>query len=377
MQNMPVIEIVQAEDGHLESFYDIVARTYHSGDPIPEERRERRAAYQRFVAVRDGQAVGAYSLLDHDIWVRNGVIRCAGVAAVAVPPEARDGGVGAAMMKGAIERMRTDGYAMATLYAYREPFYAKSGYATVGRRLKIECPAHRLPKGGGLPVRRLTPEDWPLLETCYQDFSRRHNGMALRDREKWQRILGEHRPLTIYAVGEPVEGYVVVSHKSEFWSTDHISEFVWSTPEGYQALMGVLRGLATNKNALTWFEPSDGPFAFHHLDMGTEISLMRPIMGRIVDTKAALEACCVEGDGSFSFTVVEGESWRVEFSQGETTVRPAETGEFSLTIGALTQALYGEPSLADLLRTGYVGGSVSPDALAFFTPGSGFCLDYF
>ncbi|RYG34631.1 hypothetical protein EON81_15065, partial [bacterium] len=287
------------------------------------------------------------------------------------------GGVGGAMMKGSIEQMRRDGFALATLYAYREPFYAKSGYATLGRRLKIECPAHRLPKGGGLKVRRLTPDDWSFLNPCYEEFTRQRNGMALRNDDGWKRILAENRPLTIYAVGEPVEGYVVVSHKTEFWSTDHISEIVWSTPAGYRALMGVLRGLATNKNALTWFEPSDGPFGFHHLDMGVEISLMRPIMGRIVDVITTLESCRPEGEGSFAFATPDEGAWRVTYSGGEAKVESAESGEFTLTIGTLTQALYGEPSLADLVRTGGVEGSVTTAALDFFPASSGYCLDFF
>lgn len=372
-----MVQIVRAEEGHLDAFLDVVARVYNSGDPIPDDRVERPTS-SRYVALLEGKVVGVYSLYEHDILIRGGVLRCGGVAGVAVPPESRDGGVGAAMMKAAVARMREDGFAIASLYAFREPFYAKAGYASVGRRLKIECPAHRLPKGGGLPVQRLGPDDWASLDPCYRSFATERNGMALRDAPRWKRVLGEHRPLVVYAVGDPIEGYAVVSHKTEFWSTDHVSEFVWSTPQGYAALLGVLRGLATNKRALSWFEPGDGPFGFVHLDEGVEISLAHPIMARMIDVKACLEACRPSGEGGFSFSTDEDrEAWRVSFSGGRTTLERADTAEFSASVGTLTQALYGEPSLDALMRMGAVDGSPNEAAYRFFSPGSGYCLDYF
>ncbi|CAN5682206.1 GNAT family N-acetyltransferase [soil metagenome] len=376
-----MIEVVRAEEGHLDAFFDIVSRTYNSGDPVPEHRKEERPFFSRYVALRDGRPVGSYVLYEHEVLIRGAALRCGGVAAVAVPPESRDGGMGAAMMRAAVRRMREDGFVVASLYAYREPFYAKAGYASVGRRFKIECPSHRLPKGGGMAVRRLTPEDWRELEPCYRAFSEARNGMSIRTEEQWGRVLAENRPLTVYAVGEPVEAYVVVSHKTDFWSTDHLSEIVWATPQGYAALLGVLRGLATNKKALSWFEPGDGPFAYRYMDEGVEISMVRPIMARIVDVKALLEACRVEGEFSFSVrdeSVPENEgSWRVSSRHGRTVVEPAEQGEFSTDIGTLTQALYGEPSLSDSVRMGAVEGEPSADALRFFSAGSGYCLDFF
>ncbi len=259
-------------------------RSHPTGEPLYTI-----LASRTFIAEQNGQIQGACNVLDMTANRGTAVLNCGGIAGVAVLPELRRSGVGSAMMKWLVRHLRETETPLGSLYAFREPFYRKFGYEVAGRRQKITCPTHRWPKLESLlPIRRLTPADWQLLVPCYEVFAHSRSGLNVRAEWHWKRVLGENRQLTIYAVGEPVEAYAVVSHVTAFWTTDHISELAWSTRLGYEGLLSMLGGLAINKAGLSWFEPSDGPFYADYLDQGVEISIERPIMFRVNDVSRSL-----------------------------------------------------------------------------------------
>jgi predicted acetyltransferase len=250
---------------------------------------------------------------------------------------------------------------MASLYAFREPFYRRFGYEVCGKRLKITCPAARLPKiASQLPIRRLRPEDWRELDGCYSRYAHARSGLSLRTEKLWTRVLAENRPLTIYAAGDPVEAYAVVSHNWAFWSTDHVSDVAWCTRSGYEALFEIFGGLAINKMALSWFEPSDSPFYASYLDQGVEVAVDRPVMYRVCDVPGALRSLRPQGRGEFTLRVRDevvpetAGPWRVRFSPGTVEVEPCGDAEIDMDIRPFAQAFLGEPGLADLRRAGVV-----------------------
>jgi predicted acetyltransferase len=353
-----VIRPVEPED--LEGYHDVRALTYNDGNPIPEDRRVFKST-RGYVARLDGSVEGVFALLDLSCTRGLATLDCAGVAGVAVYPHRRRSGVGSAMMSWLPRHLREVGTPMASLYAFREPFYRRFGYEVAGKRIKITCPTHRLPKTGvDLPIRRLTPTDWEALDHCYSHFAHVRSGLCARNEKLWARVLGENRALTIYAAGDPVEGYAVVSHSTAFWSTDHISDIAWSTRAGYDALMEVLAGIGINKTALSWFEPSDSPFVARYMDQGVELRIDRPIMFRVCDVPVALGKLQTEEAGEFTVRVrdeivPENEGpWRVRFRPGQVDVEPCAEADLSLDIRVFTQAFLGEPSLADLVEMGLV-----------------------
>ncbi len=389
---MPDIVVRPAEASDLDGLDVVRSLTYNNGDPIPLERRERVVkGVQSFVADQGGQIVGACEVLDMTANRGEAVLRCGAVAGVAVLPEARKSGVGSLMMSWLVGHLRETGVPLASLYAFREPFYRKFGYEVAGKRLKITCPTNRWPRlESQLPFHRLTPADWRDLVDCYNLFAATRSGVNMRTERQWKRVLGENRQLTIYAVGEPVEAYAVVSHVTAFWTTDHLSEIVWSTRRGYEGLMCMLGGLAINKTALSWFEPSDGPFYSDYMDQGVSVAVERPIMFRVTDVPAALQALKPPKDlmGSFSFAVsdylVEENRgpFNVNFSDGSVQVdfEPTASPDFSLDIRNFAQALLGEPNLGDLMRQGRVDvfdEQGFAEASQLLPSSSVCCLDFF
>ncbi|RYG23827.1 GNAT family N-acetyltransferase [bacterium] len=349
-----------------EAFLSAVSLTYGDGLPIPPERHEPRFGIERYVGTVDGEVAGICSVLPMNATRGAALLPCAGVAGVAVLPEKRRGGVGNGMMDGLVRLLREQGVPLASLYAYREPFYARSGYAVVGKRLRITVPTHRLPKVESvLPIRRLTPDDWELLAPCYAAYAHARSGAHIRNETMWSRVLNENRPLTIYAAGDPVEGYVAVSHKTEFWSEQWFSEVAWSSAEGYRACLELMRQLGINKTAVAWYEPSDSPYYAFHLDQGVEVKVERPVMFRVNDVPAAVAALKPTTEGETRMRIIdnvvpENEGpWRVRFSPQGVEVEPCQGHDVAIDVRQFAQAFMGEPSLADLVRHGAIEGDSS------------------
>ena len=369
------------EERHREGFLAVGSMTYEDG--LAGEWSEPRFGVERYVGTADGEVAGICSVLPMNATRGAALVPCGGVAGVAVAPERRRGGVGGAMMDGLVRLMRERGRPLASLYAYREPFYARAGYAVAGKRLRLTVPAHRLPKvETSLAARRLSPGDWREIAPCHAAYAHARSGVHVRGEAMWERVLNENRPLAIYAVGDPVEGYVAVSHRTEFWAEQWLSEVVWSTAEGYRGCLDLMRQLAINKSAVAWYEPSDSPFYARYLDQGVEARIERPAMFRVNDVPAALRALKPTEQGETRLRIADGTvpenegPWRVRFSPEGVSVEPCEGHDVAMDVRGFAQAFLGEPSLADLARVGEVEGDAS--ALARLLPPSPtICGDFF
>lgn len=386
-----VLIIREYEDAKdREQTADVFAQVYRSGEPMPADEKVQGEDESVFVAELDGRIVGAF-IVEHMQATLAGAnaVRCGGIAGVAVRPDARQKGVAGAMMRWAIDRLRSDGYAMSHLYGFRESFYRRLGWEVCGRRLKITCPQHRLPRvESTLEVRELEGlQAWTEVEQTYNAFARQYSGMNLRTRSHWiQATRGTKRLARLYAAGDPAEAYCVVHVQTAFWEEQHISEFAWATPEGYRAMLTFFGNVASNKTAISWHEPSDSPFLSSYLDQGVQVAIVRPIMYRILDIPSALAGLAPAGEGALSLQVTDAEvpansgAWHVEYGSGRATATPAREGEIEIDVRALSQALLGEPSFEMLLAHGSLrapSGEEVEAARRLFTPRPTYCMDFF
>lgn len=387
---MAGVSVRPYEPRDADGFFEVMALTYNNGLPV-ENREDWVVDRDAFVAEADGRIVGGF--FAHRFTATRGAatLRCGAVAGVAVAPDMRRGGIGARMMEAYSQYANRHGITLSSLYGFREEWYRRYGYEVAGRRIRIVCPSHRLPKiESELPVKRLGPDDWPLIEPCFLKFAHSRSGVNTRAGVgQWKRVLGENKPLTIYAFGDPVESYVAISHQTAFWVEQGVSEFVWTSRRGYEAGLSFLRQLGMNKTSVAWYEPSDSPFYAQYLDQGVEVRIERPIMFRVNDVRGALAAMPVSpkaGSGSFSVQlrdqiVPENEGcWRVDYSADNVSVSRTDSAGIRMDIRQFAQVFLGDPSLGELLRHEAVevldDRHVEP-ALRFFEPLPVYCGDFF
>lgn len=375
------------EDRDEEAVHSVRSLTYNDGMPIPEDRRKSRYS-DSFVAEADGKIAGVFNVLPMNATRGPALLECGGVAGVAVSPDLRRSGVGLTMMKWLPGYLRKNGVQLASLYAFRETFYAKAGYAVVGKRFRISAPVHRLPKvDTKLPIRRLSPSDWKLLHECYEKFGHARSGVHIRSELMWERVLNENKPLTIYAAGDPIEGYVAVSHQVAFWVEQGLSEVTWSTGEGYKACLAIMHQIGINKSEMVWSEPSDSPYYASYIDQGVNVEVARPVMFRVCDVKGGLERLKPHHKGSFTLAVDDPDvpenrgPFKVEWSGGEVRVSEhAGEPDVEASISAFSQAFLGDPSLADLSRLGLIrvkSEAALEAAEQLLPPLPVFCGDFF
>lgn len=381
---MPNIVVRPFEDRDREAFFHVRAMTYNDGRPVPPEEQVFKTT-RGFVGEVDGRVAGVYSVLDFTCTRGNALLKDGAVAGVAVLPEYRQSGVGGAMMRWAIRNFRDEGFPVASLYAFRESYYRRFGYEVCGSRVKLTVPNGRYPRlTAELPVRRLEQHEYHAIRPAYEAFSRRRSGMNLRTDAHWGRVLGPN--VTVYAAGDPVEGYLVINHQWQFWQGQAASEVIWTSQRGYDSILATLFGIGINKSSVDWYEPSDGPYLARYLDQGVKIEIERLVMYRVTDVPGALRCLKPCAEGEFTLAV-EDEMipenrgpWRIRFGADSVQVEPSPTADVTMTAQAFVQALLGEPSIDDMARNGMVCCSNETSlraARALLTPSPTFCSDYF
>lgn len=369
------------EDRDSDGFWKVRDLTYNNGQTTPPENRQDRITSD-FVAEEDGQIMGAFSILDLTCTREDRAnLKCAGIAGVAVAPMHRHLGVGSAMMAWAVPYMRSQGYHIASLYGFRESFYRKFGYEVCGKRLEIEVPSHRLPRiKPDLPVRLLDWQNYAPLKDCQAAFARKYTGMNVREDMHWKRVLNDKR--VIYAVGDPVEAYAILTHNWEFWEPQLIGEIAYTTIRGYKSIIAVLSQICINKTSLKWYDTIDSPYLQTFTDQGVIAQDVRRVMYRLLDVPAAIEALSPTKGGAFSMEVKDdlipenAGYWRVEDNGEKVACQRVDSADLCGDIQAWTVAYLGDPGIQRGVIEEREAGALAA-AAKILTPSIAHCQEFF
>lgn len=347
-------------------------------DPEPDNQ-------SRWLVRHDGKPVSVCQLHHYHLARGDADLSCGGVGGVATLVEARQSGAAHVLMEGVVRAMHEQGFAVSCLYAYKESYYRRFGYEASGWRWQLTCPGHRLPKTEvTLPVRQIMPDEVTLLDSAYIPFIRNLSGSHIRSADDWKKRLGK-KPQPIYAVGNPIEAYAWVNLK-EFWGEATVGEIAWSTRQGYESILGVLRGAMSNQGKLIWNEPPNSSYLTRFLDQGATATLARPTMFRATNVPVALAALHSELPVDFTIEVRDSlipenrGPWRVISKDGHTEIEKASEADISLSIHAFSQALMGQPSLIDLADCELVDirdAEAFLQAVQFLSPLPVVCMEFF
>jgi len=377
---MPQFSMHLAEERDFEALNHIWAHVYGDGD-TSEALDPPEPGTTFWIGSVDGTPAWAAQVHSYDLVRRPWpfTMKCAGVAAVATLIEHRNSGLAQYCMQQLLLECRAMGYEVSMLYAYRDSFYRKVGYATCGWRWRIKVPATRMPKTTGLlSARQVRPEEAEaLLGPCHRQFAATLSGTARRDATDWKDRLGKKPPF-IYAVGDPVEAYFWARPQG-FWNELEIGEFGWSTARGYESALAVIRGMANNQTHVVWCEPPRSPYIERFFDHGAELSVHRPTMARVLDWPGLL-AKIPGGDG---LVVEVDDPWIADnhgrWACGAVPQRTSAETNASGSVQAWAQALFGQPSLEDLMIEGQlvVSPTNADDLMAWMPASPVVCMEFY
>lgn len=380
MNPAPMFVTRRAHPNERDAARGIIHQVY-AQTPLPPDEPD--PGQPLYVAVDEqNQPLAACILKRAVMTFRGATLPLACIAAVAVKPEHRGSGVGTVFMQQLLGVLRSEGFAMAALYPFRETFYRRAGFATAGDRKEFRVPADRLPAlRRELPVTQITKaEAAHHLDAVFRQFAFTHNACVLRDENEWQERLGKSGS-SIYVAGEPAEGYLWVK-LTEFWETATVGEMVWTTPAAHRTLLSLIRDLCINQSTAVWQEPGNTPTAHLYKDAHWTIESVRLPMYRVLNLEACLDAICPQNVAPVTLRITDAflpeENRTVTLSPS--AVPGTNPPDLSLSMETLTQGLLGDPSWFALHAAGAIEIN-SPDALErlnqMLPPASVFLSEFF
>jgi predicted acetyltransferase len=277
--------------------------------PLDAESLAARSVQDRYVAMLDGAVQGFARAIPAGQFIGGRRLSWAGVAAVAVAPEARSRGVGTSMMRGLLEHLRGQGVLIAGLYPSVMAPYRKVGFELAGARVRYRVPLEALPSGSaGVEVDSWGDDDLEDIKACHRAFALARNGLVDRPPVFWDMFLDspEHGRLYRYRVRRDgrTTGFVTYQHAPEpghfpfsFVPGDDnmvyalaCRDLIWLDGASAGALLGLAgsqRGLGAG---LTWTGPADEPLASLLPERAVQVDGSYFWMARLLDVKAALES---------------------------------------------------------------------------------------
>jgi predicted acetyltransferase len=354
-----------------------VHRVSHQAFNVPKSQRGKHELplEQVRVAEEDGRVVGTTRVYDFGHWFGGRSVQTAGIAMVAVSPEARGHKVAEALMTETLREQRAAGTPFSSLYPATVSLYRRVGYEYAAPRTEWEVNLRSLPKGGVLEPEVWTDDDLDEIIACRTAWASANNGQLDRPRWWWEdRITTpDWDDLDVYRLcvreGGEVTGYMIYTQgkpKRGDWGYEiGCRDFVWRTPEAARSLTTVAARHRSLAHHLQFYGAPVDPLAFLVNEQDVKLVERFNMMGRLVDLPAAIEA---RGYGphveaSVEVTVTDsvlGENtgtWSISVAEGRAKVAPSNGTRASTDIATLSAIWTGILSPHDAVRTGRLEAS--------------------
>ena len=298
-------------------------------------------------------------------------VRAGGIATVGVAPEARGTGVATGLLDHLHAQSRLRGDAITVLYAFRQSFYARHGYAPASASKRLYFSPRAVPaawRESG-KVRAATGEDSGAIIACYERAVSRGTGLIVRPQRFWESRLCQEKRRWFVALSasSEVTGYLVwTASQSEAHAktTLVVHDLVADDDVTKRVLYGLI-GAQRDQIAEVEIDVDDRDPIDRMLEdpdqlrFGTETveHVIGEIVGgpmvRIDDPARALVARGYLADGAIDLAIDGGEARRLEIQGGVGRVAAPGAGPVLRLHGnALAQTLYGALAPSDAAHLG-------------------------
>jgi predicted acetyltransferase len=238
----------------------------------------------------DGQLAAKLTIWEFHTWLQGKPFAMGGVAGVATWPEFRRKGMVGQLLKHALKVMKDAGETVSFLHPFEFSFYRKYGWETYVHFLKYEIPTELLPRFDieeGSKIERIS-KDWKLLNSIYEEYARRYNGMLIRDEEWWTNRYFKFKKgnaATFRNAQGELKGYIFYQVMDKIFT---IHELVFLDEEARRGLWKFIADHDSMIQKVILQAPSDDnlPFLFSNPRIKQEI--VPYFMARIVDVEALL-----------------------------------------------------------------------------------------
>jgi len=359
------------DEREVDRVADLVGWAFASPTDKSREWLER-AGYEHVRVLRvSGEPAAALLQLPMGQFYGHRSVPQVGIAGVAVAPEHRGGGLGAALMRETVVELHARGVALSTLYPSTQRLYRGAGWEVAGGRYEVRvAPTLLGVRERTCTVRPARLEDRPAVEKLHREVAALQNGELDRGPYVWRRVY-EPRPgeptrgLLIEHAGR-LEGYVYLVETSlegpyyELVALDARA----STRRAALRLLSVLADHKTLARTVIWRGGPAGALLALVPERGYEVRQRDPWMLRICDLRAALEARGYAPGlrAELTFDVRDdvvrpnAGRWTLRVAGGRGRVTRGGAGRIALDVRALAALYSGHLSAETLHVTGTLDG---------------------
>ena len=371
------VEIAVLEEEDMDAAARIWASAFNYGKRgAVSEWRDSAADNGRLtrLGMKDPDLKACLMILDFQVYFGEDVsIPTGGIGGVASRAEERGRGYAGKLLRGALEIMRGRKQALSLLFQFNWEFYRRLGWDWVGEQRSYSVPTRILRSSPETDyVRAAGLEDNVKIHGLYASYARRYRGPLVRDSRLWSTMLDntdEHLTFTyLYEKDGLAEGYLTFRGGNE--NEISIREFVALTARAQSGLLGLLRRHEMKTKRFLWQAPCDDSLWLNGYDWEIETALKPVVQARIVDVPMALSSLKPQHLGNWAnnsrnpsvvFAVDDDaapwntHTWKLDASTDAVHVEETrEAPQLSMDIQALTQAMFGSPSLGALWRSGRI-----------------------
>lgn len=307
------------------------------GAPPPPVRPGRRS----FGVFDGGRLLARASVLDLRQWWGGRPVPMAGVAGVAVHPDARGRGTGSRLVRHLLTVLREEGQPVSVLYPTAPAIYRPLGWEVVATLDDTRLPVHLLrevPLPAGTSLRTAGVEDVRTLGGLYDAAAAAGNGLLTRSGPGSPRPEEGALEADVVALAEQdgvAGGYLSYDRGRGYGGQSelHVWEMCAGTPDAARALLASLAAWDSVVQAVLWRGPVDELALLLGRAVPPPVEV-RPWMLRIADAPAAVAARGFAPGLSLrcAFTLVDPEvpehsrAWTLVVEDGEGRLEPAPSG---------------------------------------------------
>lgn len=328
--------------------------------------------------------LGCLRITPFEVYARGERMPMAGLAAVAVLPEARRRGIAELLVEDSIRKMYEFGYPISMLYPFRHRFYKKYGYAFVGSAVQYEIPTNEILNfEERTDVRTAQRSDRVKIKKVFNDNIERNGSFTIARGDNFWEMVVFPRVHDVYIYEGPsvtvgkkeCTGYIMYELAKEANQEPvlNVKEIVGLDSKAHRALWGFIGGLQEQVSKVRFLAPADYPMHlflrepiehnfrrlfFEYKTFGT---LASGFMMRIINVKDALKYLVTPTDSPIDFSIQIKDSliglncrvFQVHIHSGETVVEEGRSpAQVEMDVETFSQIYSGHLRVRDAVSYG-------------------------
>lgn len=369
---------------------------FGAGPVEPDETMEWNGLTRWGVSDAAGRLLAKVGDRHQEHWFGGRRVSAAGIAGVAVTPEARGRGLALRAMRAAHDGARERGAVIGTLFRTAPMLYRRLGYEQVGYLHAWEIPTAalsplRIP--AGMSLRRAGADDLPEVQRVYESVASTSNGFMQREAPlfDWAEELSDQDGISL-AVGSDggIEGFCSWQRGRGYDHTSRVQvdDLFATTPQATVALLASLGSWAAATGFVDLRVGAQDAVHFALPNAGLRPVGIQALMLAVLDAAGAVSA---RGwppavSGSIDIELADQEHapnsgrWRLSVEGAQGRLERGGSGATAIDVRGLAVLYAGAGDPALLRRAGLLtGGSAADDAFlsAAFAGPAPSTADYF